>query len=143
MLALILSAFLTVLPVGDDVARQEAQLLVDTIESLQQSVEDFRCEYEGTRRVRGTVAKTFKLGEDDVLESYSGVFIWKKGGDTRIECWHRRAMNNQINRKSTAVRMQEQQAEQYSQLSDALVGAATINNPSASRHGAPAWARFS
>jgi len=129
MLALLLPTVLTVLTVGDDSMRHEAQLLVDTIESLQQPVEDFRCEYEGTIRVRGTVAQAFKLGDDDVLDSYSGVFIWKKGGDTRIEGWHRQAMNNQINRESTAVRIQQQQAEKYSRFNDAGLGASTIDKP--------------
>jgi len=129
MFTLILSTFLAVLTVGDDPARHEVQVLVDTIESLQQPVEDFRCEYEGSFRAAGTAAQALKLGEEKVLDSYSGVFIWKKGGDTRIESWHRRGTTNQITRLSTAVRTQQQQAEQYSRSNDASVGAATINNP--------------
>ena len=91
MIALCLSTLLAALPGLDDVGRKDAQLLLDTVESLIEPVADFRCEYEGQFRCRGKVAEAFGVGDDDVFDSYGGVFIWKWGGDTHIESMHRRA----------------------------------------------------
>jgi hypothetical protein len=116
-------------PEVDGSAKDEARLLLDTMESLLQPVEDFRCEYEGTLRARGKVAQSVKVREDSVFDSYGGVFIWKKGGDTRIEGWHRQADGNRIRRESTVVRIQDHRAEQHSQFNDQSVGSATISDP--------------
>ncbi len=95
----------------------------------QQPLEDFQCEYEGTRRVKGKLAEQMKVTEGDVAESYSGLFIWKKGGDTHIESLHRRQPDNQITRESTVVRMRQQQAERYYRPNDAPLGHAVIQKP--------------
>jgi hypothetical protein len=114
---------------GDGSARADVQLLVDTIESLQQPVEDFQCEFEGTRRFKGKVAEGQKLGEDGLDDSFSGIFIWKKGGDTRSDVLHRRGSDDLIARETLVVRMREQQAEKYYRLNDAPLGYAVIENP--------------
>src|SRR5215831_9880690 len=114
MFPMILLIFLTCLPGGDGPGTNEARLLIDTIETLQHPVEDFRCEFEGTIRHRGKVAEDMKVGEDGVYKSFSGIFIWTRGGDTHSEGLHRRAIDNQITRESLVVRMSQQQAEEYS-----------------------------
>jgi hypothetical protein len=129
LLILMVSAFLVAFAGGDDSARHDAQLLLDTIDALQQTVEDFRCEFEGSVRFQGKVAEAMKVGEDGVYNSYSGVFIWRKGGDIHIENWQRQASQNQIMRESIVVRMAQGQAEQYSRSNDAPLGYAAIKSP--------------
>jgi hypothetical protein len=129
MLAFILSLSLAALANADDSARREAQALVDTIESLQKPVDDFRCEYEGTLRARGRVAEEMMIGEEEVYDSYGGVFIWKKGGDTHIESWHRETVNTQIRRESIVVRTKPRQAEQYSRFHEGSINASRSSDP--------------
>ena len=129
MIPLILSAFLMAQPGGDDSARREVQVLLETIETLHQPMQDFRCEYEGARRLRGKLAKDMNVEEDAISESYSGWFIWKKTGDVRFESLHRREPGGQVSRESTAVRIQQQQAEQYSRPNDASLGYSVIKKP--------------
>ena len=51
MFPILIAMLLVGLPDAEgDPAKGEVQLLLDTIESLQQPVEDFRCEFEGTIR---------------------------------------------------------------------------------------------
>ena len=57
MFPTILAILVTALAGGDGPAKTDAQLLVDTIESLQQPVEDFQCEFEGTSRFHGKAAE--------------------------------------------------------------------------------------
>jgi hypothetical protein len=126
----ILSMLLTALPGVDDPAAKDVKTLLDTIEALQQPVEDFRCEFEGTTRVRGKAAEDMKIVRDDGLhESFSGMFIWKKGGNIHIESLHRRATDNQVDRRSVVVRMRQEQAEEYRRLNDAAFGSAIIKRP--------------
>src|SRR5262249_12249524 len=122
MFAMILSMFLTAFPGGHGPGTNDAQLLIDTIESLQKPVEDFRCEFEGTLHLKGKAAENVKVGDDGLYESFSGTFIWKRGGDTRSESLFRRAADNQIARDSLVVRMSQQHAEQYHRLNDAALG---------------------
>jgi hypothetical protein len=129
MVPIILSVSLIAFTGEDTGARKDARLLIDTIESLQHSVQDFRCEYEGTTRFMGKVAQDMKVGGDGLYESFSGVFIWERGGDTRSDSLHRRAADGQIARESLAVRMHEHQAEEYRRLDNAPLGFAVIKNP--------------
>ncbi len=138
MISTILSMLLTALPGGDDSGALDVKMLLDTIESLQQSVEDFRCEFEGTRRARGKVAEAMKVvREDGLYETFSGVFIWKKGGDMHIESLRRREADNQIARDSVVVRMRRQEAEEYYRLNDEPIGRARIRKPKEVRTNSP------
>lgn len=105
-----------------------AQLLIDTIESVQHPLEDFRCEYEGTIRRTREFSRTEKLGPDGLADSFGGTFVWKRGGDTRCDTLHR-AADGSISRDLLVVRMQEQQAEQYHRLNDSTLGRAVIQSP--------------
>jgi hypothetical protein len=130
MFPMIISMLLTGLTLGEDgPAKTEVRLLIDTIEALQRPVEDFRCEFEGTIRYKGKVAEGQKLGDDGLYESYSGIFIWKQGGDIRSESLHRRASDGEIARESLVVRMREHQAEQYHRLNDQPLGFSVVQNP--------------
>ncbi len=129
MLHVIVSVLVAVLPGADDVARHDAQLLVHTIEALQQPIEDFQCEYEGTRRVKAKQADQLKVAEDAVADSYSGLFIWRRSGDTHIESLHRLQPDDTIVRETIVVRMGQQQAERYVRLNDAPLGLTLIRKP--------------
>jgi hypothetical protein len=130
MFPTILSMVLTAFPGGDGPGMDDARALIATIESLQQPVEDFRCEFEGKMRFNGDVRKSFKVIRDDGLyEEFGGIFIWKRGGDTHSESLHRRVADGQIARETLVVRTRERQAEQYHRLNDAAIGYAVIKNP--------------
>ena len=130
MFPLVLSTLLTVSLAADAPAIDDAKSLIATIESLQQPVEDFRCEFEGKMRFMGKVGESFKVVRDDGLyEEFGGTFIWKRGGDTHSESLHRRVSDGQVTRESLVVRMRQQQAEQYHRLNDAPIGFAVIKNP--------------
>jgi hypothetical protein len=129
MFSTMLSVLLVVHLGTDDSATNQVGLLIDTIESLQQPVEDFRCEYEGTIRHRGKASRTQKLGDDGLYDSFSGIFIWKRGGDTYSDSLHRTTTGGKIVRKNLVVRMREQQAEAYTRLNDAPLGIALIQKP--------------
>jgi hypothetical protein len=130
MFPMILTMLLTALLGQEGPAKNDAQLLIDTIEALQQPIEDFRCEFEGTNRFMGKVAESFKVTrEDGLYESFSGVFIWKRGGDIHYETWNRRASDNQISRESVVMRMRQRQAEEYYRLNDEPLGYAVIKKP--------------
>jgi hypothetical protein len=126
MLATILAAYLAGAS-GHGITGDEAHLLVDSIESLQQQVDDFRCEFEGTLRARGKVADAFKVVEGGVVDSFSGMFAWRRGGDLRCECWTRKASDNlKLVRWTTIVRFQKNEAEQYRRFDDAPIGQVLI-----------------
>jgi len=129
MLSLMMSIVLAASSGGDSDRAEDVLSLIETMEALQQPVEDFRCEFEGTIRYRGGAAESQNVGEDGLQESFSGVFIWKRGGDTHSESLHRRAADGVIARESLVVRMREHQAEQYHRLNDAPLGYAVIKNP--------------
>jgi hypothetical protein len=107
----------------------DAQLLVDTIEAVQQPIGDFQCEFEGKIRLCGERAKEVKADSDGLYETFSGVFVWKTGGDTHCESLHRRAPNDRITRESLVVRPRESRAEHYSRPNDGPIGVALIENP--------------
>ena len=129
MFSMILTLLLTAPTLEEGPGRSDAMRLVKTIESLQKPIDDFRCEFEGEIRYKGKVAEGQKLGDDGLSESFSGIFIWKRGGDTRSESLHRDASTGQIARESLVVRISEQKAEEYHRLDDAPLGYAVIKNP--------------
>ncbi len=135
MLPMIVPITLAALLVLDDTGRNDARLLIETIESLQHPVEDFRCEFEGTIRLKGKIAEYTPIGEGGLHESFGGVFIWKRGGDTHSESLHRMSPSGRIERRSLVVRMRQNQAEQYNRLNDAPLGRAIIQSPK----GANSW----
>ncbi len=136
MHTVVLAMFLLGFVVGDDgpkddPTRKEAQLLVDTIESLQQPLEDFRCEFEGTIRYNRTAFELRKLEfrDDGLYESYNGVFIWRRGGDIYADVFRRRVPYNTTWRETLVVRMSERKAEQYIRPNDATIGGGHVGDP--------------
>lgn len=115
----------------DDPTKAETQLLLDMIESLQQPLDDFRCEFEGTVRYNRTASRLFRvrIGEDGLYESYNGVFVWRRGGDIYTDVLRRRAPDNTIVRETLAVRMKDGKAEQYIRPNDATIGGGYIGEP--------------
>lgn len=127
MLPSILCVLLTASPGADDSVSNAVKFLIDTIESLQAPVEDFRCEFEGTMRFTGKGAEDAKPGEE-LLQEFSGVFVWKQGGDVYSDSLHRRSHDGAIGRDTLVVRMREGQAQQYQRLNDASLGSASVQD---------------
>jgi hypothetical protein len=123
---------LTAQIVDSNPATSDVRTLIDTIESLQRPVEDFRCEFEGTmhvNRVKGDGWENSKLGEGGLLESFGGAFIWKRGGDIHSETLIRRGSDNRIKLVSVVVRMKQNQAEQYESSNDGALYPRKIGSP--------------
>lgn len=131
MLLGLLLMFLAALPGAvDDAPRDVIQPLLDTIDSLQEPIEDFRCEFEGTVHHRGRVyANSAKTGPDGLYESYSGLLIWKRGGDLYMDCLHQEAFEGAITRETLVIRWGEHKAERYLRRNDAELGAASVVKP--------------
>jgi hypothetical protein len=129
MFPMILSILLSVAPDDAGARKDDVQFLIHSIEAVQQPIGDFRCEFEGTIRFKGKVAEDMKLGGDGLYESFSGVFIWKTGGDTHSESLNRRASDGQVARETLVIRMREHQAERYHRLNDGPIGVALIEDP--------------
>ncbi|MGC8643673.1 MAG: hypothetical protein ACP5XB_27760 [Isosphaeraceae bacterium] len=129
MLSILMLAWLAVPAAGEAPPRSAAQSLIDVIESLQQPIEDFHCEYEGTIRFKGKSAEKQELGEGGLADSFSATFDWRRGGDTRSDGLHRRGRNGTITRETLVVRVREGRAEQYHRLNDAPLGYAVVQSP--------------
>jgi len=128
----VFAVVLTMSSLGDDsAALRDVRSLIDVIESLQQPIEDFRCEFEGSVQYKGNLAERQKglLGEGGLSETFSGVFLWKRGGDTHSDTLNRRAVDNAIAREVLVVRTKEQQSEEYRRLNDAPLGYSVIKSP--------------
>jgi hypothetical protein len=134
MLPMIALAFLVASPDEPDRSREDVQTLMATIESLQAPIEDFRCEFEGTVHLKGDrarreLARQIPLAEDGLSESFSGVFVWKRGGDMYSDGLTRWAADNQVLRETLLMRMSEQHAELYGRRNDAPFGSARVVRP--------------
>ncbi len=130
MLPILISMTLVGLAPAGRVA-DEAQELLQTIEALQQPVQDCQCEFEGKSWAPGQKMKeNFQLGEDELIDSFSGTFIWKAGGDFRSDSLHRGVLRKEgLVRVTLVVRMKENRAERYHRMNDAAVGQSEILQP--------------
>ncbi|MGC8643180.1 MAG: hypothetical protein ACP5XB_25245 [Isosphaeraceae bacterium] len=129
MLPAVLSMVLSALPGQLDRARSDVQLLLDTISSLQQPLEDFRCEFEGTRRYKGKIAEYTPVGEDGLHETFRGIFVWTRGGDVSNEVLTREVVANQIEHESVVLRSRHKEAEEYRRYEDIPPGRGMIQRP--------------
>ena len=121
---------LSLLPAGQSPGLAPGSL-IDVLESLQPLLEDFRCEYEGTFHFKGEAAKrSLEVGEGGLSDTFSGVFIWKRDGDTRGSTFHRRGSDGRILREELAVRFTKGEAECYERDNDAPLGKGVIDDPS-------------
>ncbi len=104
-------AIVLAMPCSRDEARaDDARSLIDKIDALQQPVNDFQCEFEGTVKFKGKNADTSPVDADGTYETFSGTYIWQRGGDIRCECLHRLAVNGQISRQTLIMRAHDKQA---------------------------------
>ena len=94
----------------DDSLTDDARSLIDKIEALKQPVNDFRCEFEGSVKFLGKNAETSTVDADGMYETFSGTYIWQRGGDIRCESLHRLAVNGQISRQTLIMRAHDKQA---------------------------------
>ena len=83
----------------------------------------------GGNSVPGSGSGAPGLGPDGLYESFSGMFIWRRDGDTRNDCFHQRAGDSTIVRETLVVRPRDNQAEQYRRLNDAPIGYSVIQSP--------------
>ncbi len=88
----------------------DVRSLIAAIEVLQEPVEDFRCEFEGTIHLYGKIAETSPVDAGGLYETFSGTYIWQTRGDVRSESLHRTAVNGQISRHTLAARARDRQA---------------------------------
>jgi hypothetical protein len=94
----------------DDERIDDAHSLLEKIEALQQPVNDFQCEFEGTVRFEGKNAETSPVDADGLYETFSGTYIWQRGGDIRCDSLHRLAVNGQISRQTLVMRARDTRA---------------------------------
>jgi len=103
--------------------------VVATIESLQHDIKDFRAEFEGTvHYLNPEVQKRRNLKGDGLYDRFSGLYVWRTGGDTYVDCLHAIEPEGKIARKTLIVRPREHQAEVYTRDFDAPLGAADIRD---------------
>jgi hypothetical protein len=88
----------------------DARSLIDKIDALQQPVNDFQCEFEGSVKFKGKNAETSPVDADGVYEAFSGTYIWQRGGDIHCESLHRRAVDGQISRQTLVMRARDNRA---------------------------------
>ncbi|WP_165226223.1 hypothetical protein [Aquisphaera insulae] len=122
MIEVVLPILLAIVGNGENSAPGDVQKLLDTIEALQAPIQDFRCEFEGEMRARGKVAEDMKVVRDDGLfESFSGVFIRKRGGDIRVDSYHLRVSDDLVEHRGVAVRTSQHQSEEFHRYDDAAI----------------------
>jgi len=109
---------------GDDV-----KTLLATIDALNERIDDFRCEYEGTSyALEEAIKRELKLGGDGLYNTFSGVFIWKKPGDTHVSSFHRHEPKGTVMREELVVQAEAGKSEQLIKPDEASVGQATIDD---------------
>jgi hypothetical protein len=130
----ILTALLAAVLGADGPPPGDVKTLIDTIEALQEPVEDFRCEFEGSLRFAGKVLEQERakgtVREDGLHETFSGLFIWKRGGDAHCDSLIRTEIDASLRRQTLVVRMGEQRAEMHQRYNDGGIGNADIDTPS-------------
>jgi hypothetical protein len=89
--------------------------LIAAIEAVQQPIEDFRCEFEGSVTYKGPVAEREKklIDGNGVFDMLGGTFIWKQGGETFIDTFHRRGGDGVVYTEKIMIRPQERVFEHH------------------------------
>ena len=128
MFSIILIAILPASSLVYSSSADDVPSLLATIEALQQPIEDFQCEFEGTEFFRGPVAAQQKVGADGVADLFGGTFLWRHG-DLHSEIMHRKAPDQFIVRESVVIRRREVRAEQVTWVNDAAIPVASIMAP--------------
>jgi hypothetical protein len=134
MSTMLLSVLLSLQSVAADDGIHDAKSLITAIEAIQHSVEDFRCEFEGTLYYRGKVAEDPstkpQIGPDGLAQAFDGVFTWKRGGETRSDGMYRmQGIMAGIQHKILVVRPSRNESEWYIRFNDAPLGKAVIQPP--------------
>ncbi|MEJ7637868.1 MAG: hypothetical protein WKF75_07785 [Singulisphaera sp.] len=73
--------------------------------------------------------ENFKLGDAGNHDTFSGIFLWRKGGDIHSDILYRRMPEGTIHRQILVVRSEQGQAEQYDRVNDAPLGYSVIQKP--------------
>jgi len=117
----------------------DPQTFLRVLESLQSPIGDFRGEYEGVATLLNDANKAaMKVGADGISDTFSGVFVWKTGGDFFLDSFHRRPPEQRVIREQMIVRGVE--AEQHVRLDDGEFGKAYVQSSyavNADRQGSP------
>lgn len=117
--------------IGQPTGTIDASALVDVLESLQTDVKDFRCSFEGTSYFKSEdVKRQRKLKEDGLYNTFSGIFIWTRTGDTFVNTLHRYEPEGRIMREQIVIRSKKKEAERYLRNNDSPIGRGAIEDPS-------------
>jgi hypothetical protein len=107
----------------------DAQTLIEAIEALQEPIENFRCKYEGDMRRLDKVNAGEGRDGGKPYSSFDGRFIWTKGGDFRIDAYHRSDRDwTKLENMTVVVRLKSGQGERYIRTTDSPFGQAMIEN---------------
>jgi hypothetical protein len=107
----------------------DVRLLFDTIETLQQPIEDFRCEFEGDDRLVGQGVGKQKLMDGGFVDMYSGVFVRKQNGNTYCEIMKRIAPDGMLEAWTFVVDAEAEKAERYIRMRDGDIGSGAVSDP--------------
>ncbi len=118
-------------PLGSRGRRRPGEEAIDSIASLQAPLKDFRCEFEGTVRVASRTPPGSPVAEEDRPDSFSGMFLWRKGGGFWCDSFYESARRSpKIERRTMFVRSQDNHAEEHRRFNDAVDGQRTFGSPS-------------
>jgi len=123
---IVLAVAVSALAAADD----QAQKLIDAIVALQAPLEDFRCEFEGIVHVAPQAAPGSDVAVRERHVAFSGMFLWRKGGDFWCDSFHEDAQApRKIERRTMVVRSRDGHAEEHRRFDDAVEGQRTIGSP--------------
>lgn len=130
MLIMVTLAFIAAVSNQGDSSIHDARSLIQVIEALMHPVADFRCEFEGRLSYSGVTAENEKdrIAKDGLVESFGGVYVWKRGGDVFFTNFHKPAISNQITREDMAASSSKRTIEYYTRSNDKAVGRAEIRS---------------
>ena len=87
------------------------------------AIADLTCEFEGTLAYpRESSRERMGLGTDGVLDSYSGLYIWRRDGAAMLDIYHRRAQANHLTRQRIAVLRSEYTEARWSSAGESEEG---------------------
>ncbi len=124
---IVLAVGVSALGVADD----QAKKLIDTIVALQAPLEDYRCEFEGIVHLASQTAPGSDVAVSGRHDAFSGMFLWRKGGDFWCDNFHEDAQApRKIERRTMVVRSRDHHAEEHRRFNDAVEGQRMFGSPS-------------
>jgi hypothetical protein len=108
----------------------EFKSFIEMIAAVQPQLEDFQCEFEGSRVIKSeSLRQSLKLADDGILQRFSGLFIWTTHGDTYVNTLHQIEPAGSIEREQLIIRRSKDEAEQYVRHDNRPIGRGVIDRP--------------